>query len=191
MTPTKHGFARRLAFALCGLMILGAPATAASAPAKPQAARPAIPDDPAKIAAAKEFLLLYRPQVDPRKFAAQLNVAMPSILGRAKAREPNISEKELKAFAQRVRTRYMKQATENFDLQVRAIARHFTLAELKGLIAFCRSPLGRKLIEETPKIQRDVFFGKRALGPRPPLPKLGKLLSGPPAGAPKPAAPRK
>ena len=55
------------------------------------------------------------------------------------------------------------------DVQARVVSRIFTLAELKQLIAFCKSPLGQKLIAQTPAIQREVMIEAqhRAMPPVP------------------------
>ena len=49
-------------------------------------------------------------------------------------------------------------------LAVRVYARHFTTDEIKQIIAFQTSPLGRKLASETPAIQKELVLGGNQLG---------------------------
>ena len=54
----------------------------------------------------------------------------------------------------------LRSAERGLNLQAHVVSRHFTLPELKGLIAFFAGPLGRKLTGETPAITREVMFEK-------------------------------
>jgi hypothetical protein len=58
------------------------------------------------------------------------------------------------------------------------------MQEIRDLTAFYSSPLGRKLTEQTPYIQREVMMAKR-LDNEPPLPGMRSML------APQPAQPSK
>ena len=55
----------------------------------------------------------------------------------------------------------MANAHKSLDMQAHVVSRHFTLPELKGLIAFFGSPLGRKLTAETRKITMDMRLMRR------------------------------
>jgi hypothetical protein len=115
---------------------------------------PGRPDDPAKVAAAREFIVLYHPRMDPAKVAAQIDRFMPGMIKAAKANDPKLDEK--KYTAER-RAQLLAQSARILDMQARVVSRHFSLPELKGLTGFYRSPLGRKLTDETPKIGMEVM----------------------------------
>jgi uncharacterized protein len=58
---------------------------------------------------------------------------------------------DLNAVAAQLEKEYAPRANELVDASARIYASHFTEAELKQLLAFYQSPLGRKVIEEEPK----------------------------------------
>src|ERR1700759_213792 len=57
-----------------------APAAAAPGPAAPPPSGLSGPDDPAKVAAAREFILVYHPAADPKQFSVQLDRMMPRMV---------------------------------------------------------------------------------------------------------------
>jgi hypothetical protein len=156
---------------------------------------PAKPDDPAKVAAAKEFIVIYHPRMDPAKVAAQIDRFMPGMIKAAKANDPKLDEKK---YATERRAQLLAQSARILDMQAHVVSRHFSLPELKGLTGFYRSPLGRKLTDETPKIAMEVMREARlqmplnrpsrvTVGPSPNRP--GRIIVGPapkqPSGAVK------
>ena len=171
-------------------LALFAAAQAAPPPAKPSApmqAAPATPkDDPAKVAAARDFIVAFHPQIDPKNVTMRLNNMMPQMIAAAKMRDPKVNVKE---FETEMRARQMSNAAKILDIQSHVVSGHFTLAELKGLTAFYRGPLGRKLTAETPKIQMEVMRQARLqLAPVPGMP--SRAMMPPSAMAPaKPASP--
>jgi len=169
--------------------VSAAPSAAAKAPSSGKAAptAPAKPDDPAKVAAAKLFVRLYRPRTDPLNVAAMLDRTAPRMAAAAKRNDPKL---DVKAYTRNVKARGMEHAMLVLDIQAHVVSRHFTLAELNQLIAFCRSPLGQKLIAQTPPIQFEVLMEERNKR-MPPLPRQLLHPSGPPMlkGGPQPASP--
>jgi len=115
-------------------------------------------DDPAKVAAARQFITLYHPHSDPRAVADQMNKFMPQMIAAAKQHDPKLDAKK---FAAERRAAILDRVAKSLDLQAHVVSRHFSLAELKQLAGFFGSPLGRKLTDETPKIQKDLML----LGP--------------------------
>jgi hypothetical protein len=140
------------AAAMCILM-LGAGAVAAPAASPAAKAQPAPPDDPAKVAAAKQFIQLYHPNMDPKNISASIDSYMPRAIEAAKKQDPKLDAKK---FAQEKKAHFMDNAARSLDRQAHVVSRHFTLEELKGLIAFYSSPLGRKLTGETRKITMEL-----------------------------------
>src|SRR5438093_4071803 len=80
---------------------------------------------------------------------------MPMFVARAKQDNPKL---DVKKFMHEKRMELMQKAADNLDRQAHVVSRHFTLAELKGLMGFLRSPLGSRLVAETPKIQREMMM---------------------------------
>ena len=120
-------------------------------------------DDPAKVATAKQFIALYHPNSDPKTVAGQMDKIMPRMIAAAQQRDPKL---DVKKFEAEQRVAILNRVTKSFDLQAHVVSRHFSLAELKQLAGFFGSPLGRKLTDESPKIQKDVML-LRGMGPPP------------------------
>ncbi|MEI9931069.1 MAG: DUF2059 domain-containing protein [Rhizomicrobium sp.] len=117
-----------------------------------------VKDDPAKVAAAREFITLFHPKTDPHYIATQLDIFMPSMIKAAKRADPKLDAKK---FEHDRRALIMKNSGIILDRQATVFSRHFTLQELKDLIAWCRSPLGHKLAVETGKIQQEMLMWNR------------------------------
>jgi hypothetical protein len=192
---TIQSAARAGALAAAAVLLCAAasaPAQTMSRPGKPapqaQAAPsisvdPGKPDDPAKVAAAREFIVVYHPRMDPAKVAAQIDRFMPGMIKAAKANDPKLDEKK---YATERRAQLLAQSTHILDVQAHVVSRHFSLPELKGLTAFYRSPLGRKLTDETPKISMEIMREARL---QMPLNRPGRITVRPaptqPSGAAK------
>jgi hypothetical protein len=181
MNGVRHTLARGMAAAAASCLILCAPhaLAAAAAGAGPGAgpgtgpggmpggapammAQPTTPDDPAKVAAARQFLVLYHPRIDPKTVAANLDKYLPQYAAAAKKEDPKVDVK--KYIAER-RAAVLKRVNDELDKQAHVASRHFTLAELKQLAAFFSSPLGRKLNSEGMKIQRELMLMRPLNGP--------------------------
>lgn len=155
MTRIDRNFAV-LAVAFC--MTLGAVGTVLAAPAAPApAAAPAAPDDPAKVAAAREFIILAHPRTDPKNIAANIDKVMPRLVATAKKNDPKL---DAKAYESQTRARMLSTAATRLDLESQIVSRHFTIEELKAFSAFYASPTGCRLTEETPKIQAEMMHVK-------------------------------
>ncbi|HEY8697121.1 MAG TPA: DUF2059 domain-containing protein [Rhizomicrobium sp.] len=166
-------------FVVSLLLSVGAQAAPAAAPSSiPWPAHPAAPDDPAKVAAAKAFIVLFHPRADPRNIALAVDRMMPRMVAVARQQDPKLDTKQ---FVKDARARYLDNAVKMLDLQAHVVSRHFTMAELKAYIAFFGSPLGRKLTAATPQIEMEVMMGKRTLA-LPPTPHRVTII--PPGPAP-------
>ncbi len=60
--------------------------------------------------------------------------------------------KDLNEIAANLQKEYAPRASELSDLTAKVYAEHFTEAELKDMLAFYQSPLGRKMVAEEPKV---------------------------------------
>ena len=159
---------------------------AQTAPSPPPMAAPSQPDDPAKVAAARQFITLYHPNSDPAVLAKKLDQFLPKMAANEKKQNPKL---DVKKFEQERRAMILGQATRALDLQAHVVSRHFTMDELKQLSAFYGGPLGRKLADETPKIQMDLMAQRRQQMLTQPIPGMKPQ---PPQPAPsKGAAPHK
>src|ERR1700730_8724932 len=63
--------------------------------------------------------------------------------------------KDLNEIAANLQKEYAPRAIELVDATARTYAEHFTEAELKELLVFYQSPIGRKVVVEEPKILDD------------------------------------
>ena len=99
-------------------------------------AQPAAPDDPAKVAAAKQFIQLYHPNTDPKNVSAMIDSYLPRAIEAQRKEDPKFDAKK---FAQERRAQIMANAAKGLDMQSHIVSRHFTLPELKELIAFYSS----------------------------------------------------
>ncbi|MBV8801338.1 MAG: DUF2059 domain-containing protein [Alphaproteobacteria bacterium] len=159
---------RALAFtapaaALCGILVcagsaLAAPPMTTPVPAKPAATAPSAPSqapvDPARLALAKEYMNAAR----PRSPQEMLDQTVRRMVNMAKLANPKLDAKK---FEVQRRAVMMKKMTESLDMQARVIAQHYSLEELKGLVTFYKSPLGRKLVKETPLIMQQIMAERR------------------------------
>lgn len=137
----------------------GAPPPAAPPPNVDALRNPAVPDDPAKVALAREFIQLYHPRIDMQHVVATIDRGMPRAIEAAKHRDPKV---DVKKFEQDTRAKMMAAAEKSLDRQSHVVSRHFSEQELKDLIVFFKGPLGHKLAEETTNIQRDMLMLNRA-----------------------------
>jgi hypothetical protein len=126
-------------------------------PAMPAAPDPA-KDDPVKVAAAREFIVVYHPQMDPLNISAKIDRFMPGMVRAAKEQDPKL---DVKKFVRERRAQLTKQAADVLDMQAHVVSRHFSRQELKQLTAFYRSTLGRKLTTETVQVQREIMLQGR------------------------------
>jgi len=147
------------------LMLGVASAAGTPPPAAPQAPNmdalfnPAVPDNPAKVALAREFIQLYHPRIDMQHVVAMIDKGMPRAIAAAKARDPKT---DVKKFETDTRAKMLAAAERSLDRQSHVVSRHFSEQELKDLIAFFKSPLGHKLAEETTNIQREMLMMNRS-----------------------------
>ena len=152
------------AAAALGLMLSAASAAGKPPPAAPVPPEvdalfnPAVPDNPAKVALAREFIQLYHPRIDMQHVAMMIDMGMPRAIAAAKTRDPKV---DVKKFEADTRAKMLAGAEKSLDRQSHVVSRHFSEQELKDLITFFKSPLGHKLAEETTNIQHDMLMMNR------------------------------
>ena len=108
---------------------------------------------PATVALAKELIVL--------KGSTQLwDAVIPGVIEQAKAvflqTNPALG-KELNEVAAQLRTEYAPRASQLVDQVAQLYANTFTEQELKDALVFYKSPLGRKIASEEPKVLDDGF----------------------------------
>ncbi len=108
---------------------------------------------PAAVAVAKELIVL--------KGSTQLwDAVVPGVIEQVKAvfmqTNPALG-KELNDVAAQLRTEYAPRASQLVDQVAQLYARTFTEQELKDALAFYKSPLGKKIVNEEPKVLDDGF----------------------------------
>jgi uncharacterized protein len=112
---------------------------------------PAQQPSPSAVALAKELIVL--------KGSTQLwDAVVPGVIEQAKAvflqTNPALS-RELNDVAGRLRTEFAPRASQLGDQVAQLYAETFTEQELKDALAFYKSPLGRKIVRDEPKILDD------------------------------------
>lgn len=163
---------RAAAIACCfsfGIAAQAAPVPGKPAPmaaAKPGAPAAAIPDktkdDPAKVDAARAFVLAFHPLLNPTAVAAKLDRVMPRMIAREKEDDPKL---DVKKFEREKRAEITATQSGLLEMQSHIASRYFTLQELKDLQAFFAGPLGTKLVSETPLISREMMQQQRLFLP--------------------------
>lgn len=108
---------------------------------------------PSALALAKELIVL--------KGSTQLwDAVVPGVIEQAKGvfmqTNPALG-KELNDVAAQLRTEYAPRASQLVDQVAQLYAKTFTEQELKDALAFYKSPLGRKIVSEEPKVLDDGF----------------------------------
>ena len=139
------------------------PPPAAKAPAAAAPAIPQSPDDPAKVAAARNFIMAFHPQLDPKNVSVLIEKRLPFALKAAQKNDPKL---DVKKFEDATRKRLMGMAMRSLDMQSHVVSRHFSLKELNDLNAFFRGPLGSKLANEIHKINFDMLVQRNRENPQ-------------------------
>ena len=108
---------------------------------------------PAAVAVAKELIVL--------KGSTQLwDAVVPGVIEQVKAvfmqTNPALG-RELNDVAAQLRTEFAPRASQLVDQVAQLYARTFTEQELKDALTFYKSPLGRKIVNEEPKVLDDGF----------------------------------
>jgi len=108
---------------------------------------------PSAVALARELIVL--------KGSTQIwDAVVPGVIEQAKGvylqTNPALG-KELNDVAAQLRTEYGPRASQLVDQVARLYAQAFTEQELKDTLAFYKSPLGRKIVSEEPKVLDDGF----------------------------------
>jgi hypothetical protein len=111
-------------------------------------------DDPAKVAAAREFLKAYRPRLNPAFVSAQMDKVQQQVAENLKKEDPKA---DVKAVMAKRRAAVLARIDTQLDNQAHMVAPYFTLPELKALTAFFNHGVGKKLIDATPKIQMEMM----------------------------------
>jgi len=134
------GWMARLAVAAmlaCGsLLVVSAPGAAQQKPS------------PASIAAAKELLVLKGGDI---VFNPVVNNVIEKVKNVFVPTNPNLN-KELNEVAAKLKKDYDSKRAELLNNVARMYAERFSEQELKALITFYKSPLGRKMVTDEPQI---------------------------------------
>jgi len=121
--------------------------------AAPALAQDAAPDD-AKIALATQILAESHAQ---DTMTRMLDLLVPTMVTRMKQRAPNLTDDQVKIISDSLIEEMKASMPKMLTIQARVYAEHYTLDELKQLEAFYQTPLGQKVIAETPKIATEVL----------------------------------
>lgn len=133
------------------LTVSGALSTAAFAQAPHPVSNPN--PSPAAVAVAKELLAL---KGGVEMFNGMVNGVIESAKNTFLPTNPNLA-KPLGDVTAQLRTEYEPKKNEVFNDVARAYATHFSEAEMKELLTFYKSPLGKKVLTEEPLAVEDAF----------------------------------
>jgi hypothetical protein len=151
---------RYLAAALFGLALTGAayPAMAQTASPPANAAAPAAPQP------SPGALLLAKQIVEVKNVKGVFDPIIPGVVKKARdlfLQTNFMYQKDIDEVAFNVEKQYAPRVSEIIDASARIYATHFSEQELRDLLAFYQSPLGKKALAEEPKVldQSMVFAG--------------------------------
>ena len=106
---------------------------------------------PGALAAAKELVVL-------KGAGAMFDPIIPGVIESAKNQfmptNPNLSG-PLTEVANQLHKEYAPKRAELLDMVAAIYAQHFTEAELKDIVAFYKTPVGKKLVTEEPRVLED------------------------------------
>jgi uncharacterized protein len=121
--------------------------------AKPAAAQTQSP--PAQKQVSPNAILLAKQILELKDSKAMFQPMVFGVIEKAKQQfmQTNFMwAKDIDAVTLIMHQRYDSRVSEVMDIAARTYASHFTEAELKDILAFYQSPLGRKVVVEEPKI---------------------------------------
>lgn len=147
---------RRVCYALtaCAFLTIGQLAAAQTLGQASAAARKATPVDPAIRADIEKLMTI----TDQAQTGAQLGMMFSNAFLNGFKQTQNVVPPRVIEIVREVVSAELVKAVDESDMkdkQVALYARYFTHAEVKGLIAFYESDLGRKTIENMPHLLRE------------------------------------
>lgn len=110
--------------------------------------------DPKALEAARALIIATRATANMELLIDAMVPSMVELLKRDKA---DIPEDVIAKFIPEFRAEMQKALPQITELYARVYAKHFTLQELQDVAKFYESPLGRKLIAETPLILKETL----------------------------------
>lgn len=90
------------------------------------------------------------------------------MIANVKAADPSVSDTALRDIREGVMEVIMRPSTKRklIDAAVRVYARHFTDSDIRGMIRFYQTPLGKKVIRTLPAVTREsVLAGEAVVRP--------------------------
>lgn len=155
-----------IALALVSLLASGAAATAADdadAPAPPPCMKDGaqVPDDYLQLA---QNVMTASKATD--RVTLILDAMLPAILPLVHQSLPDISDAALAELQKSVRDEMMKSLPALLSAEACIYVQHFSRDDLAGLVALYKSPLGQKLITESPAIIKESLPLGKAWGER-------------------------
>jgi hypothetical protein len=138
-------------------LAVGAMLVAVGLPGSPVSAETENAPSSEAIEAASELLTLMSRDMIAELVGQVTTQMWPSIESRLRAYNPNIDEAalaELRNELDRIQIDYMMNIVKDGPA---IYARHFTVQELREVLAFYRTPTGGKLLQMTPKLTAEVM----------------------------------
>src|ERR1051326_2744932 len=108
------------AFAATVAFAPGASARTMARPGHPPPPMATAADDPARVAAARQFIVVYHPHTDPRDVAKRFDESRPRMIAMVKQQNP---KGDAKKFVEERRAIILDQANKMLDLQSHVLSR--------------------------------------------------------------------
>lgn len=158
----RSALSRRLAISAVGLLLIAGPALAQPATPAPPSSGSAKAAAAAKISPAK--LALARAVIDATGAIHAFDPVLQEILEQARTTilktNPDL-QKDLDASLRDTEKALTPREKELHEGIAKAYAKHFSEDELRKLLAFYQSPVGKKLVETTPAVLQDSYAAVR------------------------------
>jgi hypothetical protein len=151
---------RRLGISVVALLLVVGPALAqpAAPPSAPATAADSAKPSPAKIALAREL-------IEATGAVHAFDPLLQNVLEQARrtilATHPDL-ENDLDASLRETEKAFTPQQNKLRETIAEIYAKHFSEDDLHKMLAFYRSPVGKKMVETTPLILRDSYTAARA-----------------------------
>jgi hypothetical protein len=110
--------------------------------------------DPKALEAARALIVATKATAN---LELMIDAMVPSMIEILKRDKADIPEDVIAKFIPEFRAEMRKGLPQITELYARVYARHFTLQELQDVAKFYESPLGKKLIAETPLILKETL----------------------------------
>lgn len=124
----------------------------------PEGVPPPPPADPARVAAARPLVQILGIR---EKAIASLGRFVPTMTETIRLRNPKLTKADMKKVPDRIRANAYATLGRLLDYQAHVFAQHYSVDQLKAIVAFYRTDAGKRMLSEGPKIDMEMGPVKR------------------------------